>query len=262
MELMVPTMLLMLGNQAMYQKFFSAKSERDARVAVVGWIIGTVILETVIVAIAVVGSVLFPKGEVSLHPREIIAYSALHGLPALLGALLMGAVFAKVMSTANNFLFSPATNLINDVFVRYISPDASNKRILLVSRLVVVLLGVWALFQAMGTESVLKKAIYAYTIYAAALTPVILPAFYSKRANAAGAATAIAAGTFITVFWDTAFVRNHLPAYAADSDFAIFPALAVSVLGLVVVSALTRPPSAEQVALFHAGAVESEASQA
>jgi len=84
MELMVPTMLLMLGNQAMYQKFFSAKSERDARVAVVGWIIGTVILETVIVAIAVVGSVLFPTGEVSQHPREIIAYSAMHGLPALL----------------------------------------------------------------------------------------------------------------------------------------------------------------------------------
>ena len=64
MELLLPTMLLMLGNQAMYQKFFSAKSEHDARVAVVGWIIGTVILETVIVAIAVVGSVLFPTGEV------------------------------------------------------------------------------------------------------------------------------------------------------------------------------------------------------
>ena len=256
MELMVPTMLLMLGNQAMYQKFFSAKSENDARVAVVGWIIGTVILETVIVAIAVVGSVLFPSGEVSQHPREIIAYSAMHGLPALLGALLMGAVFAKIMSTANNFLFSPATNLINDVFARYIAPNASNKRVLLVSRLVVVLLGIWALFQAMGTESVLKKAIYAYTIYAAALTPVILAAFYSKRANAAGAATAIAAGTFITVFWDTAFVRTHLPAYASDSDFAIFPALALSVLGLVVVSALTRPPSAEQVALFHSSRAE------
>jgi SSS family solute:Na+ symporter/sodium/proline symporter len=166
----------------------------------------------------------------------------------------MGAVFAKIMSTANNFLFSPATNLINDVFVRYISPDASNKRVLLVSRLVVVLLGVWALVQAMHAESVLQKAIYAYTIYSAALTPVILAAFYSKRANAAGAATAIAAGTFITVFWDTAFVRNHVPVWAADSDFAIFPALAASVLGLVVVSALTRPPSAEQVALFHAGA--------
>jgi SSS family solute:Na+ symporter/sodium/proline symporter len=143
--------------------------------------------------------------------------------------------------------------------VRYISPDASNKRVLLISRLAVVLLGVWALVQAMHTESVLQKAIYAYTIYSAALTPVILAAFYSRRANAAGAATAIAAGTFITVFWDTAFVRNHVPKYAADSDFAIFPALLVSVLGLVVVSAFTRPPTPEQVAPFHAAKIESAA---
>lgn len=250
MELMIPTMLLMLGNQAMYQKFFSAKSERDARVAVVGWIIGTIILETVIVALAVVGSVIFPHGEVSQRPREIIAYTALHGLPAWLGALLMGAVFAKIMSTANNFLFSPATNLINDVFVRYISPDASNKRILLVSRLMVVLLGIWSLYQALNTQSVLAQTLYAYTVYSAALTPVILAAFYSKRANAAGAVTAIAVGTFVTVFWDSRFVHQHLPAAVANRD-AIFPALIAAVLGLVVVSAVTAPPSREQVELFH-----------
>src|ERR1700741_4731639 len=47
-ELFLPTMLLMLGNQSMYQKFFSAKSEKAARQAVVGWVIGTVILESVI----------------------------------------------------------------------------------------------------------------------------------------------------------------------------------------------------------------------
>lgn len=250
MELMVPTMLLMLGNQAMYQKFFSAKSERDARVAVVGWVIGTVILETVIVALAVVGSVIFPHGEVAQRPREIIAYSALHGLPALLGALLMGAVFAKIMSTANNFLFSPATNLVNDVFARYISPDASNKRVLLVSRLMVVLLGIWALYQAMHTQSVLKQTLYAYTVYAAALTPVILAAFYWRRANASGAVTAIALGTFVTVFWDTGFIHHHLPAVIAERD-AIFPALVVAVLGLVVVSVMTKPPSMEQLDLFH-----------
>jgi solute:Na+ symporter, SSS family len=258
LELMIPTMLLMLGNQAMYQKFFSAKSEHDARVAVVGWIIGTIILETVIVALAVVGSVLFPHGEVSQHPREIIAWTSLHGLPAWLGALLMGAVFAKIMSTANNFLFSPATNLINDVFVRYISPEASHKRVLLVSRLMVVLLGLWALYQAMHTESVLKQTLYAYTVYSAALTPVILAAFYSKRANAAGAVTAIGLGTFVTVFWDSAFIHRHLPAIVAERD-AIFPALLAAVLGLVVVSALTRPPTAEQIALFHGQATQAAA---
>ena len=250
LELFLPTCLLLLGNQSMYQKFFSAKSERDARVAVVGWIVGTVVLETVIVALAVVGSVLFPTGEVSRHPREILAYSALHGMPALLGAFLMGAIFAKIISTANNYLFSPATNLVNDVFVRYVAPDASNKRILIVSRLMVVLLGLWALYQAMGTESVLKKALYAYTIYSAALTPVILAAFYSRRANAAGAVSAIAAGTLVTVFWDTGLIHTHLPALIAERD-AIFPALLAALLCLVVVSAVTKPPDAEKIRQFH-----------
>jgi hypothetical protein len=79
LELFLPTCLLMLGNQSMYQKFFSAKSEKDATRATVGWIIGTVILETVIVAIAVVGSALYPTGEVHDRPREILAYTAVHG---------------------------------------------------------------------------------------------------------------------------------------------------------------------------------------
>jgi SSS family solute:Na+ symporter len=247
LELFFPTMLLMLGNQSMYQKFFSAKSEKDARNAVVGWIIGTLLLETAIVAIAVFGSVLFPSGEVHERPREIIAYTALHGLPVWLGALLMGAVFAKIISTANNYLFSPATNLVNDVFTRYLAPEASNKRVLIVSRLIVVMLGVWALYQSLNTNSVLAKMLYAYTIYSAALTPVILAAFYSRRVNGQGAVSAIAAGTLVTFFWDT--LKVHLPSMLAERD-AIFPALFASLLCLVVVSALTPPPRKEQVGLF------------
>jgi len=248
MEIFLPTMLLMLGNQSMYQKFFSAKSETDARNAVVGWIIGTVILESVIVVLAVVASVVFPTGEVHERPREILAYTALHGLPAWLGALLMGAIFAKIISTANNYLFSPATNLVNDVFSRYISPDASDKKVLLVSRLMVILLGCWALYQALGTKSVLAKTLYAYTIYAAALTPVILAAFYSKRVNAYGAVSAIAAGTFVTVLWDDP-LKHWMPGALAQRD-AIFPALLAAVFCLVVVSLLTPKPTAEKLAPF------------
>ena len=249
MEFFLPTLLLMLGNQAMYQKFFSAKSERDARVAVIGWIVGTVLLETIIVAIAVIGSALYTTGEVSQRPREIIAYTARHGLPAMLGALLLGAIFAKVISTANNYLFSPATNLVNDVFLRYIHPDASNRRILLVSRLVVVGLGIWALIQGAYTVSILEKSLYAYTIYSAALTPVILAAFYSRRINSYGAVSCIAAGTFVTVVWDTDFIRHLLPQVFAQRD-AIFPALLASLICLFVVSWLTPPPQREKVAQF------------
>ena len=249
LELFLPTCLLLLGNQSMYQKFFSAKSERDARRAVVGWIIGTVILETVIVAIAVTGSALFPTGEVSKAPREILAYCGLHGFGdssaplRFLGALLMGAIFAKIVSTANNWLFSPATNLVNDIYARYINPQASNKKILIVSRLMVVLLGLWALFQSLGTESVLKKALYAYTIYSAALTPVILAAFFWKRATAAAAVASIAVGTAVTVSWE--WVAPHLPKAIGERD-AIFPALIASLICLFAVSLVTAPPRREQ----------------
>jgi solute:Na+ symporter, SSS family len=249
LEFLVPTLMLMLGNQGMYQKFFSAKSEKDARVAVVGWIIGTLILETVIIIIAVAGSALFPTGEVAQHPREIIAYTARHGLPAFLGAMLLAAVFAKVISTASNFLFSPATNLVNDVFVRYIEPEASNKKILIVSRLVVVLLGAWALYQAVYAESILEKMLYAYTIYSAALTPVILAAFYSKRVTPWGAVAAIATGTVVTIAWDLPGVKALFPQIIAERD-AIFPALVTAVVSMIVVSFFTKAPSSAQLEKF------------
>jgi len=279
LEIFLPTCLLMLGNQSMYQKFFSARSEKDATHAVTGWIVGTVLLETVIVALAVTGSAIFRTGEVHDHPREILAYIGLHGFsPAqsvvttqlndmtviqttqatsglsvyllqLLGALLVGAIFAKIISTANNYLFSPATNLVNDIFVRYLKPGASNKEILLISRLMVVSLGLWALYQGLHTESVLKKSLYAYTIYSAALTPVILAAFYWKRATASAAVASIFTGTFVTVFWDSAFIHTHVPAILSDRD-AIFPALIASLVCLIVVSLLTPPPNAKHLRAF------------
>ena len=255
MELFLPTCLLMLGNQSMYQKFFSAKTEKDATRAVSGWLVGTVILETIIVAIAVVGSAIYRTGEVHDRPREILAYTATHAFGggskalALLGALLVGAIFAKVVSTANNYLFSPATNLVNDVFVRYVKPEASNKQVLLVSRLMVVGLGAWALYQSLGPTSVLKKSLYAYTIYSAALTPVILAAFFWRRATAKGAVASIAAGTVVTVGWD--LLTPHLPPILAARD-AILPALVASLICLVVVSLCTEPPNEAHLRPFEA----------
>lgn len=249
LEFLIPTMLLMLGNQVMYQKFFSAKSERDARISVVGWIFGTLLLETLIVVIAVCGSALYQTGEVATQPYEIIPYTARHGLPALMGALLLGAVFAKVVSTASNFLFSPATNLVNDIYVRYIRPDATNKQVLIVSRLAVALLGCWALYQAIYAPSILEKMLWAYTIYSAALTPVILAAFYSKRVTAWGAVAAILAGTLITLCWDLPGVKSLFPPILAQRE-AIFPALFVAVIAMIAVSMFTPAPKPEQLAQF------------
>jgi SSS family transporter len=251
LEYFFPTFLLMIGNQSMYQKFFSAKTEKDASVAVVGWVFGTVVLETLIVTLAVIGSGLFALSLVPVQdfaPREIIPFTARHFLAPVVGALLMGSVFAKVISTANNYLFSPATNLINDVYTRFVRPDASQKNILLVSRFLVVGLGLWALVQAIKLESVLAKAMYAYTIYSAAITPVVMAAFFWRRATREGAVACLLSGTVITIAWDT--VRTHLPGMIGERD-AIFPALIVSVVALVVVSLVTPKPSREQIVTFY-----------
>jgi solute:Na+ symporter, SSS family len=237
--LCLPTMLLLIGNQGMYQKFFSAKSESDARKSVVGWIIGTVTLETLLVAVAVIASS-------KLHtdrPREIIPLTAKEALPSLLGAILLGGVFAKVISTANNYLFSPATNLIHDVYERFVNRRASQRRTLVVSRVLVVLLGLFAILQATQFESVLKASLYAYTVYGAAITPAVMSVFFWRRTTTPGAICSILLGTVVTVAWE--LIEQHGPAAikAQISEIdAVYPALLVSVASLVVVSLLTPAP--------------------
>jgi len=223
----IPTMLLLVGNQGMYQKFFSARSERDARRAVAGWIAGTLLLETLIVSFAVIGSSKFHPE----NPREIIPMSAQLGLAPWAGALLLGGILAKIISTGNNYLFSPASNLIHDIYGRFINPNASERRRLVVSRLTVVGLGIFALLQAAHFESILRAALYAYTVYGAGITPALMAVFFWERATPAGAVASIASGTAVTVVWNLLGIRF------LD---AIYPALAVSVISLIVASLLTQ----------------------
>lgn len=238
--LALPTMLLLIGNQGMYQKFFSAKSVNDARKSVIGWVLGTITLETLLVAMAVIASA-------TLHtdrPREIIPLTSKQALPSLLGAILLGGVFAKVVSTANNYLFSPATNLIHDVYGRFINPAASQKRRLFVSRVIVILLGVFAVLQATQFESVLKASLYAYTVYGAAVTPALMAVFFWRRTTTAGAITSILLGTVVTVTWEMTqqYGSSSLKAEIGGVD-AVYPALLASVASLVLVSLLTTAPS-------------------
>ncbi|MBM3739998.1 MAG: sodium:solute symporter family protein [Acidobacteria bacterium] len=236
---LLPTMLLLIGNQGMYQKFFSARSERDANRAVAGWIVGTLLLETLLVTVSVIGSSKFRID----NPREILPTSAKLGLPPLVGALLLGGIFAKVISTANNYLFSPATNIIHDIYLRFIEPDAPEKKSLTISRAVILVLGLFALLQASHFESILQAALYAYTIYGAAVTPAVLAVFFWRRATTQGAITSIVLGTVVTIGWQLA---------AISSLDAVYPAVAASLTGLIGVSLLTPPPDPAKVEKFFA----------
>ncbi len=56
----MPTFLLLMGESGMYQKFFSAKNAKAARQAVVGMIVGVVIIETTLALLAIVGRSVYP----------------------------------------------------------------------------------------------------------------------------------------------------------------------------------------------------------
>ena len=249
----LPVFMLLLGNQSMYQKFFAARSERDARLSVMGWIAGTLFLETAIVGLAIVGGTLSRESiEQGLLPSwSIIPYAARHGVVPWIGAFFLGAVFAKVISTGNNYLFSPATNVVHDVYRRFINPQANDRTVIAASRATVVVLGILAYLQGFQA-SVLETAVYAYDVYGAGITPVVLAAFFWKRATTAGGLASILAGTFVSVAWKilAAFAPEGgaastpletLSAWAGDIPM-IFPALAASLACLIFVSLLTRPP--------------------
>ncbi len=261
-----PTFTLMLGNQSSYQKFFSARSERDAELSVVGWVCGTMVLETVIVLLAMVGGVIY-RHEIesgALPAWGIIPYTARHGVVPLVGTIFLGAVFAKVISTGNNYLLSPATSVVHDVFQRFLTKGTSDRALLLLSRIVVIVLGLVALAQSFQ-PSILATAVYAYDVYGAGITPAVVAAFFWKRTTTAGGLSSICAGTLVAVAGKAlgslalpvcATVANwsqHFagPGWQAVCQVAarvpmILPALAASLAGLIGVSLLTAPPREEQ----------------
>jgi SSS family solute:Na+ symporter/sodium/proline symporter len=234
----LPTMLLLLGESGMYQRFFSARNERTARRSVVGWIAGTIILETLIVVLAIIGHAIFSD----IEPEMIILHTVRHSLPVLVGCLAMAAIVAVIVSTADSFLLVPATNLVRDVVQRFIAPDMSQRQVVLWSRVAVVVLGAVAYVQIQFFDRVLEMALYAYTMYGVGLTPALMAAFFWKRATPAAGVASIAAGMIVTLVWEIAGQPGDLA--------TVYPALIASLSCLVLVSVFTAPPDSERLAPF------------
>ena len=240
--LFLPTLLLLMGEANMYQKFFSARDERAARNAVVGWIVGTIVVETLIVAVGVFGSVVIP-GLNTGDSEAIVMRVAVSTLPAALGVALVCGAAAIIISTANSFLLTPASALMNDVYKKSINPAASERQMLLWTRVMVLVLGALGFVALQFFQTILAMALWAYTMYGAAVTPALLAAFIWPRATRQGGVASIAAGMMVTLGWEI-YAQAAGGAYLLDVP-TVYPAFAASVLSLVVVS-LTTPAPAER----------------
>lgn len=247
----VPTLLLALGNSNMYQRFFSAKNEKEAKKSVIGWVIGVILLGVTLQSLAVVGSSYF-KGLETSDAGRIILYVAHEGVPVAVGCALMAAIVAIIISTANSFLLVPATNVVRDIYQRFINPNLPDKKMILFSRLVVVALGIIAFGLIRFFPTILEAAYAAYTVYGAGITPALLAVFFWKRATVAGGVLSILGGMTTTIVWE---VINKIQGHLPFGIPAVYPALLCSLSLLIIVSlASPKPPPDKWKPFFKQGA--------
>lgn len=252
----MPTFLLILGESGMYQKFFSAKDESAAKKAVIGMVLGIILIETTLALLAIVGRAVYPDlmEQTTVIGRAgsetVILYIARHGLPVLLGALLLAAAVAIVLSTGNTFLLVPSTNVSRDVYERFINPAATDARKIAVQRAFVVIFGAIGLVLLTQFQTVLAMALYAYSLVGASLTPALLAAFLWKRVTPQGGVACIAGGlgsiigiwtlaNFGGVDFTLAFGGQEFD--FADYQYIVIPGVLTSTTLMVVVSLLTKP---------------------
>jgi len=234
----VPTLLLALANANMYQRFFSAKNEKEAKKSVVIFLIGIIILGIAIQSLAVMGSSIF-KGLSTNESGKIILLVAHKGVPVAVGCILLAAIVAIVISTANSFLLVPSTNIMRDIVQRFIKPDISDKGMVIGSRISLIILGGLAYALIGFYPRILKAAYAAYTIYGAGLTPALMATFFWKRATALAGNLSILSGMAVTIFWETA---SKITGHQLLGIPAVYPALFSSLFLLIVISLLTPKP--------------------
>jgi SSS family solute:Na+ symporter len=157
-----------------------------------------------------------------------------------MGIIFMITVVGIIISTADSFLLVPSTSFIKDIYLNYINPKASEKRIVLMSRLMVLTFGIiaWIVSRIFSeSTTVFEKALYAFTVYGSAITPCLVAALFWNRATKAGAISSILAGTVTTLLWEE-MIKAYMPAEIAKLD-AVLPAITLSVICLIVVSLCT-----------------------
>ena len=204
-------------------------------------IFAVLIIELLIIASSWVASSLIVEDEVG---KYVLIHTAYDLLPAFLGAMMLATIVGIIISTADSFLLIPANTLIKDVYLKYINESASEKKIVGLSRLLVLILGILAYIISIGfskSAGFFERALYAYTIYGASITPALLAALFWKRSTKEGAVTSILSGIIITFLWkEFPILWNWLPSELYFSLDEVLPAILVSSLVLFIVSIFTQ----------------------
>ena len=239
---LLPAFLLVIGDANLHQRLLSARSDRAARTAACLLVPGILLVDGIILAVAFTGRGLLPELG---NPGHVVLELALGVLPAAAGALLVAAILAIVVSTADSFLLSSSAALVRDVYQRFARPAAGERELLVAARVIVLLCTGVALGLAYTSDAFFSMALFAYTIYGVGITPPLLAALFWKRATPAGAVVSMAAATGLAVCWKAFGWSEPAARWLGQPEGtavdAVVPAIVVACVALVGVSLVTRP---------------------
>ena len=162
----------------------------------------------------------------------------------VVAGILMAAVLAAIMSTADSQLLVSSSALAEDFYKAILKKNADGNELIWIGRAAVVVIALLALYFALNPEStVLGLVSYAWAGFGAAFGPAILLSLFWKRMNRHGALAGILLGGITVVVW------KQLSGGLFDL-YEIIPGFLLAPLAIIVVSLLTAEPDAELQATF------------
>ena len=167
--------------------------------------------------------------------------------PPFLSGILLAAIIAASMSTADSQLLVASSSFTNDIYKPLIRKNASDKELVWVARGVVAVVAIIAYFLASargeGAQAIMDMVENAWGLFGSAFGPVVLLSVFWKRFNYWGAVAGVVGGAVTDILW-----YNLLS--STTGVYELFPGFVVGMLCAVVVTLLTKAPSAEVVAIF------------
>ena len=182
--------------------------------------------------------------------RQIFSWGAL----ALIGGLLISAIVAASMSTADSQLLAASAAFASDLYKTSIRKHASDKEMMRVSRIVVVSVAIIALLIALfGNDDIMGLVSAAWSIFGAAFGPSILLSLYWKRFNYKGCVAGVITGFVVSILWMTLFNFEYygFTSLVYNTNlFELLPGFLISLLMAVLISLFTEEPEEAVTKLF------------
>ena len=212
---------------------------RSRRIAMI-WV---VISLAVAVFIGIIGRQLYPDTHLTKATAENIFITlATHSLPPLLAGFVMAGILAATISSSDSYLLIAASAFAKNVYQGICKKNATDKQVMLVSRITLLVLALIGILIALDENSVIFQVVsFAWAGFGATFGPLMLFSLFWKRINKPGAIAGMLSGAGMVFLWKLCISKLG----GAFAIYELLPAFIFSSICIVAVSLLTKAPSKE-----------------